>query len=275
MSVSYFRILSAGLFLIAACEEDAPLLPPPTRDYEADSNLTGDTGDNDEHRADGSEYPGGARPPDEVRDAEHGVLTELRAQHKILEKQQLHLAKRDSDLRQLQNELESRMTNISDLERRLQAHLGIGKLARERRDERVSALADLIATMPPQAGAEIVAQMSDKDAQWLLLSVARKSDRKAAKLMALMPAERAAQLGQIYLDTDPESAVQDEDLLHGISKNLPGPPTPTTVSPLGINPTSSAQAPRAKPAPTDAAGTTPPTHDAVVRDGPQRAATKP
>ena len=37
------------------------------------------------------------------------------------------------------------------------------------------------------------------------MSIARKNQRKAAKLMAAMPVERRAQLGQLYLDSDPKS----------------------------------------------------------------------
>ena len=61
----------------------------------------------------------------------------------------------------------------------------------------------------------MVASLSDEDAQWILLTIARKSQRKAAKLMALMPTERAAQLSQLYLDLDPK-AVPKGDVLSPI-----------------------------------------------------------
>ena len=97
--------------------------------------------------------------------------------------------------------------------RQVAAH--VGEVARQRRNERITALADLVASMTPQAGSDMVASLSDEDAQWILLTIARKSQRKAAKLMALMPTERAAQLSQLYLDLDPK-AVPKGDVLSPI-----------------------------------------------------------
>ncbi|TPV95482.1 MAG: hypothetical protein B7733_09525 [Myxococcales bacterium FL481] len=168
-----------------------------------------------------------------MQQAEAELLDDLNARRAAWHKRQLKVAERDAALGALESELETRMNSIAELERRLQTQLGIGKLAQERRDERVASLADLIATMPPQSGAEIVAQMSDRDAQWLILAIARKSDRKAAKLLASMPADRAAALGQLYLDTDPDSIVQKGELREGSTPVLPEPkpPPPPAVEP--------------------------------------------
>lgn len=244
---SFFFVLAFATTL-TACGGDEPLLPaaapaPEGQDEDADrESETGDTGDEEIAPAANSD---GVRSgaPSEVRDAEAMVLEDLRGRREAWHKRQLEVAERDAALDALEGELSTRMNTISDLERRLSTQLGIGKQAQERRDERVGSLADLIATMPPQAGAEIVAQMSDKDAQWLLLAIARKSDRKAAKLMALMPPDRAAALGQLYIDTDPDSVVQKGELGQDPSANLPAPPAATPTPPPNTPPPASAAAP--------------------------------
>ncbi len=149
--------------------------------------------------------------PEELLAAESALDGDLRTQRAELDNRLLATRTEAAELARAQRELDARLASIGDLERRLDQRLGIGKVARERRQERLTALAALISTMPPQAGAEVVANMSDEDAQHLLLAVSRKSDRRAAKLMALMPPERAAALGQLYLDSDPESVTVDPD----------------------------------------------------------------
>jgi len=153
----------------------------------------------------------GATPP-EVVDAERLVLQRLEDRRDDLDARELSLAKRTKSLDELDAEIETRLGNITKLEQRLQTQLGIGKVAHERRDERISALSELVATMTPQAGADLVSQLGDRDAQWILMSIARKNQRKAAKLMAAMPPDRAAQLGQLYLDSDPKSVPNGDQL---------------------------------------------------------------
>ena len=98
--------------------------------------------------------------------------------------------------------------------------------------------------MRPQAGANMLANMADEDAQGILLAISRDSDRKAAKILSLMPADRAAQLGQLYLDVQAPPA-GSEDL--GPTVNAQGPPpapndtvAPTETAPaektVGVDP---------------------------------------
>ena len=77
-------------------------------------------------------------------------------------------------------------------------------------DDEVTALSELIVKMPPQAGGEIMSQMSDPDAHAILLAIARKDPRKAAGILAQMPATRAAQLSQQYLNTESRVAGSDD-----------------------------------------------------------------
>ena len=140
--------------------------------------------------------------PDEVVQAEKQVKTTLQERARAMEERELELAKKDQDLRRIEATLSSQLEKIAALEDRLQRELGIGKASEDRRSERIASLAELIMTMPPQPGAEIMSNMSDIDAQDILLAIARKNGRKAAKVLAQMPAERAAGLGQLYLSSD-------------------------------------------------------------------------
>lgn len=150
--------------------------------------------------------------PMEVTNAERDVMERIAHRSRTLDERELSLAARSQSANTLETELQSRLDRISELEKRLQDQVGVGEVARQRRDARITALADLVASMTPQAGSDMVASLSDEDAQWILLAIARKSQRKAAKLMALMPTERAAQLGQLYLDLDPKAVPKGEVL---------------------------------------------------------------
>lgn len=198
----------------------------------------------------------GATPP-EVVDTEKLVIERLEDRRDDLDARALALAKRNKRLEQLESEIDTRLGNIEHLEKRLQTQLGIGKVAHERRDERIAALSELVATMTPQAGADLVAKLGDRDAQWILMSIARKNQRKAAKLMAAMPSDRAAQLGQLYLDTDPKS-VPRGDGLGPVSADADPPSSPSTdapaVPPSVSDPSEEAAAPaaaRPEPAASD------------------------
>lgn len=157
--------------------------------------------------------PGGR--PDEVLGAERDIMGRIAQRSRALDEREMSLATRSKAAQSLEDELTARLDRIASLEKRLQDQVGVGEVARQRRNERITALADLVASMTPQAGSDMVASLSDEDAQWILLTIARKSQRKAAKLMALMPTERAAQLSQLYLDLDPK-AVPKGDVLSPI-----------------------------------------------------------
>jgi flagellar motility protein MotE (MotC chaperone) len=121
------------------------------------------------------------------------------------EQDRLAIAQQRNELAATSAELDARLASIASLEGRIDELLGAGKVEREHRRERVDLLANLIATMSPQAAATMLAQMSDAQAQDLLFSVAQADKRKAAKLIATMPPERAAAIGQRYLTRDPAS----------------------------------------------------------------------
>jgi flagellar motility protein MotE (MotC chaperone) len=124
------------------------------------------------------------------------------------EADRLAIAQQRNELAMVSTEIDARLTSIAGLESRIDELLGAGKAERERRRERVDLLANLIATMAPQAAATMLAQMSDAQAQDLLFSVAQGDKRKAAKLIATMPPSRAAAIGQRYLTRD--GAAPDE-----------------------------------------------------------------
>ncbi len=153
----------------------------------------------------------GRRPP-EVTGAERDIMERITQRSRSLDERELSLATRSRSAETLEGELEARLARINALEKRLQDQVGVGEVARQRRDARIESLAELVASMTPQAGSDMVASLSDEDAQWILLAVARTSQRKAAKLMALMPTERAAQLSQLYLDLDPRAVPEREKL---------------------------------------------------------------
>jgi len=165
--------------------------------------------------------------PKEVEEAKKQLVGDLRKRSANLEDKKIALAQRSAELVSLQDELNHRLHNITELEARLQAQLGIGKAARARREERIASLAVLISTMPPQSGADLLAQMSDDDAQALLLAIALTSERKAAKVLAMMPSERAAQLGQIYLDNErPPPGSERLGPVSPTAAPIPTPPQP-------------------------------------------------
>jgi flagellar motility protein MotE (MotC chaperone) len=149
------------------------------------------------------------------------------------ELERLAIAQQRNELDQASAEVQARLTAIDTLEARVDEILGAGKVEREHRRERVDMLANLVATMSPTAAATMLAQMSDAQAQDLLFAVAQSDKRKAAKLIATMPAERAAAIGQRYLTKDPEAI---GDLVPPVAetsptKDMPKPPPAEPAAP--------------------------------------------
>lgn len=140
----------------------------------------------------------GARP-ESVKQAEARLTKSYRERLVALQEQHVDLVRRDTELTQANSALMAKLKEISSLEDRLQRELGIGKARKEYRGQRIKSLSALIMTMPPQSGARILANMSEQDAQDIILGMAQKSERKAAKILAQMPPERAAGLSQRYL----------------------------------------------------------------------------
>lgn len=143
-----------------------------------------------------------ARRPDAVKRAQEQLTHDYRERLASLQEQNLELRRRDRALSSATKDLMSKLDQISALEDRLQRELGIGKARREYRGQRIKSLAALIMTMPPQSGARILSNMSEADAQDIVLGMAQKSERKAAKILAQMPPNKAADLGKRYLAAD-------------------------------------------------------------------------
>jgi flagellar motility protein MotE (MotC chaperone) len=195
--------------LAAGCNQSAraEAEPEPAEAPEAAGESTG--GADAEGDALGDDELEGTAPTD--ADAEEQAAAAAKVDAAIAaakdrsEKDRLEVAQQRNELAATSAELDARLASIATLEGRIDELLGAGKVEREHRRERVDLLANLIATMSPQAAATMLAQMSDAQAQDLLFSVAQTDKRKAAKLIATMPPERAAAIGQRYLTRDPAS----------------------------------------------------------------------
>lgn len=148
--------------------------------------------------------------------AQHAVDADLEAAKQLVDEaiakasdrgelERLAIAQQRNELDQAKAEVDARLGSIDTLEARIDEILGAGKVEREHRRERVDMLANLVATMSPSAAATMLAQMSDAQAQDLLFAVAQNDKRKAAKLIATMPPDRAAAIGQRYLTKDPDA----------------------------------------------------------------------
>jgi len=189
-------------------------------------------------------------PTDDERSAAAAkVDAALEAAKSRGEADRLAIAQQRNELAVVSTEIDARLTSIAGLESRIDELLGAGKAERERRRERVDLLANLIATMSPQAAATMLAQMSDAQAQDLLFSVAQGDKRKAAKLIATMPPSRAAAIGQRYLTRDatsPEEVAGETPAAE--ATKMPPPP---------------AADPPAAPAPAPAAPVAEPTEEAT------------
>lgn len=140
--------------------------------------------------------------PQVVKDASTRITEDYRSRLSDLQEKNVALNRRSQELSSASKDLMAKLEEISALEDRLQRELGIGKARQEYRGQRIKSLAALIMTMPPQSGARILSNMSERDAQEIVLGMAQKSERKAAKLLAQMPPNKAAELGQRYLTAD-------------------------------------------------------------------------
>lgn len=176
--------------------------------------------------------------PDERTAAAAKVDAALDAAISRGEADRLAVAQQRNELAAVSAELDARLTSIAGLEGRIDELLGAGKAERERRRERVDLLANLIATMSPQAAATMLAQMSDAQAQDLLFAVAQSDKRKAAKLIATMPPGRAAAIGQRYLSRDaaaPEEVAPPAEPVDA-TKMPPPPAAPEPAAPPAAPP---------------------------------------
>lgn len=156
--------------------------------------------------------------PEVVKDASTRITTDYRTRLAALQEQNVALKRRSQELSSASKDLMAKLDEIAALEDRLQRELGIGKARQEYRGQRIKSLAALIMTMPPQSGARILSNMSERDAQEIVLGMAQKSERKAAKLLAQMPPNKAAELGQRYLAADKHIKGSD-GLIHKGSDN--------------------------------------------------------
>jgi flagellar motility protein MotE (MotC chaperone) len=194
-----------------------------------------DTGDIDEPEASLDDDPDDAsKDPPELELARANVDAAIAASADRGETERVALAQQRNELTALQTELDARLAGVDKLEGRIDELLGAGKVAEDRRAERTDLLANLIASMSPQAAATVLAQMSDAEAQELLFAVAQSDKRRAAKLIATMPAGRAAAIGQRYLSRDPKA----------IGERLPSAPA---VEPAKPEPAPGPAAPETEP----------------------------
>jgi flagellar motility protein MotE (MotC chaperone) len=186
----------------AACNRGEESAADPVADGEAAS--TGEAEDDLEFDDEPEVDPEleAATPEGEARAK---VEQAVAASRLALDGERLAIDTRKAEVDAAAAELETRLSKIAELEQRLDERIGVGETARLRKAQRIGVLAKLILSMPPQSAAAMVEKMSDEDAQLLLLQMTQENERKASKLLAAMPGERAAQLGQLYLDRDPKT----------------------------------------------------------------------
>lgn len=187
------------------------------------------------------------------------------------EQERLTIAQQRAELDAEVAELDGRMKAIDGLEHRIDELLGSGEVARTRRRERVEQLATLVATMSPAAAATMLAQMSDAQAQDLLMAVAQNDKRKAAKLIATMPPARAAAIGQRYLVRDPQ-ALDAEGVPPDMPERRPSAASPTEPAVPTAPPTAPAAAPPAAAPPAATPPAASPTGDAPAAASPEEGA---
>ena len=84
----------------------------------------------------------GRRPP-EVTGAERDIMERITQRSRSLDERELSLATRSRSAETLEGELEARLARINALEKRLQDQVGVGEVARQRRDARIESLARL------------------------------------------------------------------------------------------------------------------------------------
>lgn len=206
--------LAAGWLLAAGCGQKHEEVPPPVASAaeagaapEAD-DAAGDPASaenpSDEFEFEDEPRTNEARPLALV-EVDGALKTSLAAKQQTLEEESLRLAQQRAEFEATQAEFTKRLDEVRSLEKRLDERLGVGEKARQRREQRIAALAKLLLNMQPQSAADMVTKMPDQDAQELLLIMAHENERKASKLLSAMPGERAAVLGRLYIERDPKT----------------------------------------------------------------------
>jgi flagellar motility protein MotE (MotC chaperone) len=188
--------------MAAGCQGEAEQVEEAVAENEGAS--TGDAEDDLEFE-EPAEVAGEAAEGAPQAEARERVEQSVAASRLTLEGERLELDTRKAEIDAAAAELEARLSGIAELERRLDERIGAGETARQRKAQRIGVLAKLILSMPPQSAATMVGKMSDEDAQALVLQMSRENERKASKLLSAMAGERAAQIGQLYLDRDPKA----------------------------------------------------------------------
>ncbi|HET6585464.1 MAG TPA: hypothetical protein VFG69_18525 [Nannocystaceae bacterium] len=238
-----FPRLALALALASACGRAAD-----ARLEDAGSDELETDGEEHDSEASADELDGEAAPAEPEVDAptaEAEIDAAIAAARAHGEEDRLALARERHELDALTKELDDRLAGIAALEQRLDALVGVGKVAEERRRERIEVLANLLATMPPQAAATMLAQMSEVEAQELVLAVSQTDKRKAAKMIATMPAPRAAAIGQGYLRRDPKALAGDTATTSSEPAPVQSPAPPAEPAPAAAEPTQPASAPEA------------------------------
>lgn len=192
----------------AACnraEEHAPASDAVDAEGASTGDVEEDEAGDELEFEDVAEAEADAPPASPEDQAKAKVEQAMAASRLALDAERLEVDTRKADLDSATAELDKRLATIADIERRLDERIGAGETARQRKAQRIGVLAKLILSMPPQSAAAMVEKMSDEDAQALVLQMSQENERKASKLLSAMPGERAAQLGQLYLDKDPKT----------------------------------------------------------------------
>ncbi len=236
--------LALGCGGLARAGGDAePEHEPAAADEGGSTGAAGHDGDADEAQDDEGASASRAVDP-ALEAAREAVDAAIAASGTRGENDRLAVAQARAELDAQKAELDARLASIDGLQTRIDELLGSGKIADDRHRERVSLLGTLVATMSPAAAATMLSQMSDAEAQDLLLSVAQADKRKAAKLFASMPAARAAAIGQRYLAHDPKLLDTGSEVATPPSPAAPAPvPAAPATPPAPATPTPQAQTP--------------------------------
>lgn len=171
-----------------------------------------------------------------VREAQKKVTEDMTAVRSKMDARRIEIDKKKAAIDGTKAELDKRLESITSLEKRLQELLGEGEIATRRRAERIGLLSKLMLSMPPQAAATMVAGLTDEDAQEIVLAMSRENERKASKLLSAMEAERASQLGQLYLDRDPKALTAGDKTPNPTQKAPSMPAKKTDPPPMSKKP---------------------------------------
>src|SRR5690606_25281067 len=135
-------------------EEVPPASSPPQGEDEGD-----------DFAFEGADEPTATVVPSEVREAQAKVDEALLTRQHRLETETLTLAQERAEFEAMRAAFDKQMNEIQALEKRLDERIGVGEKARQRRMQRIGALAKLLLNMQPQNAADMVAKMSNEDAQ--------------------------------------------------------------------------------------------------------------